>query len=488
MSTRTVTVPSPLVAGDTLGFFRWGHVAGGVIVTNDAGDWNQLSEAELADLLAGRIDAEHPRFAEFQRLGFVRDGLDLDALATRISHRQRHLARGAHVHVVTIARDGAAMSAATAEAVVDLALQTTAGSLTFELQAGDGEPLRHADVVRHLVETAVARNARAAGKTLRFRVLSNFSALTEATAEWLIEQDVLVSTRLDGPAALHDAARRWFPGPAHADVVGWIEYFTRRYGETGRDPQQWHVDALTHVTRDTLAAAPALVDEYVARGLRVLHLRPLDAAQVGDATWQAIGYPLGEYLAFYRQALDAVLARGREGVELRESLAAIIATKILTAEDPGIVDIESPYGAGTRQIAYDADGQIYPCDEARGVTQGEAPLFALGDVRAVKLDEVVQHPSVRAIATASLLDAQPMCAECWNKPYCGFSPIRSFIAQGDLFGQRPHCGECQEHLAVSTLVFEQLAARNPETTALLTRWATQRSPHTTNGRAYRPIP
>jgi hypothetical protein len=100
------------------------------------------------------------------------------------------------------------------------------------------------------------------------------------------------------------------------------------------------------------------------------------------------------------------------------------------------------------------------------------PIFDLGHVRHLSLTGVVRHPTVRAIAAASLLDAQPMCADCWNKPFCGFSPIRNFVSQGDLFGQRPRCFECKEHKAVSARLFELLADDSVADTAeLLKRWA-----------------
>ena len=78
----SVVVPSPsAIAVDQLGFFRWGRVAGNILITTDGGDWAFLSEPEFAQLLAGEITAEHPRFAELRTGGFIRDGLDLDALA-----------------------------------------------------------------------------------------------------------------------------------------------------------------------------------------------------------------------------------------------------------------------------------------------------------------------------------------------------------------------------------------------------------------------
>ena len=54
MERRSLTLSQPELAADGLGFFRWGRIAGKVLVTNDAGDWAFLSEAEFDDLLGGR--------------------------------------------------------------------------------------------------------------------------------------------------------------------------------------------------------------------------------------------------------------------------------------------------------------------------------------------------------------------------------------------------------------------------------------------------
>lgn len=500
MEERSVTLSQPEVATDSLGFFRWGRIAGRVLLTNDAGEWAFLSEEEFNDLLEGRIADGHPRFQEFQGKGFVRDGLDLDAFATKVSLRNRHVRRGPHVHVVTLTLRGseangqavdpidADMTTETAERVVHLALEGSSPSMTFELQGQGGEPLLNFEVLRHLVDFAQSHNKQTTGKTLRFLLVSNFSAMTEEIAEWLIANDVLVSTVLDGPAAVHDENRKHLGGCPHADVVRWIDYFHRRYSELGRDPKQWHVDGRVITTRQTLQGGRSVVDEYVERGMRSVHFVPLDRSRVDAETWSKVGYTAAEYLQFYRDVLDYVLERNRQGVPLTEGLASIIATKILTSEDAGIVDIQSPYGAGTGQIAYNVDGRVFPCDEARMVDSMGDPIFELGRVENLNVLGIVRHPTVRAIAAASLLDAQAMCADCWNKPYCGFSPVRNFIAQGDLFGQRPHCFECKEHEAVSTRLFELLAAGDSDTKAILERWSADRPPHAFDARARKETP
>ncbi len=475
---------SPLaIAADRLGFFRWGRVAGKVLITTDGGDWAFMTEPEFAQLLAGEIAEGHPRFAELQRGGFLRAGLDVDALASRLGRRIGHVARGPEVHVVTMSRRTAQeprsaapgtpvdLDRATAERIVDVALQSRSPSVSFELRANAGEPLVNADGVRHLVEFARTTNARAAGKTLRFTLVTNFCAMTLETAEWLIANEVAIRTWLDGPAELHDSNRRYTVAGAHADVVRWLEWFDRRYREVGLDPDVWYVDARMTTTRRTLPAWREVVDEYVTRGMRSIELRPLSPLGFDAETWRTIGYTAEEYLAFYDRALGHLLQLNRGGVRLAERTASDFLKGMLSSGDPAVREIRSRGAGGTAELAYDVDGRVFPGDEARRVDAAGDAIFALGDVRQMTIADIVRHPTVRAIAAASLLDAQPMCTDCWNKPFCGISPVASYVREGDLVGQRPRCFECKEHMAVSRTLFTLLSNESDgATTEILQRW------------------
>jgi len=470
-------VPSPTtLAVDQLGFFRWGRIAGKVLITTDGGTWAFLSEPEFADLLGGRIAGGHPRFEQLRAGGFLADGLDLDALATGLARRVSHVTRGLDVHVVTMT-GGQGLDRKTAERIVDVALQSTSPSVSFELQGHSGEPLLDAAAVRHLVEFARAANKHAAGKALSFTLVSNLSGMTEDTAEWSIANDVAIRTWLDGPAALHDGNRPWTQAGAHADVVRWIEYFERRYRELGRDPGRHHVHARITTTRRTLPLWREVVDEYVARGMRSIHLTPLSPLGIAADAWKTVGYTAAEYLAFYEQAFGYILELNRRGVQLAETTAATFLGKMLASGDATTGDIQSPSRAGTSEVAYDVEGRAFPGDEARRIDALGDPFFALGNVRELTAADVVRHSTVRAIAAASILDAQPMCADCWNKPFCGISPVSTYVRDGDLFGQRPRSFECKEHMAIAGRLFALLADETDrETSGILERWATASRP------------
>lgn len=480
--------PTP-VATDQLGYFRFGKIAERILLTTDGGDWTFLTESEFAQLLAGEIVDGHPRFAELQGAGFLRDRLDLDALAKRLARRVGHVAHGPELHVVTVSRRPAGetgTSAAagarvdldrpTAERIVELALQSKSPAVSFELQANAGEPLCNFDVVRHLVEVARTTNARAAGKALHFTLVSNLSAMSADAAEWLTANQIGLRTWLDGPADLHEANRRYTVAGPHADVVRWIDFFTRRYRELGLDPDVWSVDARMTTTRPTLAAWREVVDEYVARGLRSIELRPLIPLGFDADTWKTIGYGVEEYLAFYDRAFAYLLELNRSGVRLAERTAAGFLNGILPSGDPAAREVRSPCSAGTSELAYDVDGRVFPGDEARRFDAIGDAIFALGNVRELGIADVTRHPTARAIAAASLLDAQPMCADCWNKPFCGISPVTTYVRDGDLFGQRPRCFECKEHMAIGRTLFTLLGNGNDgEAREIFERWAAGRN-------------
>jgi len=474
-----------------LGFFRWGRVGSRVVLSNDAGDWELLPDAEFRALLRGELPDSHPRVAELRRKGFLRDGLDADALADRVRRKKAFLGRGPHLHIVITTlrcnqdcrychasradmdRVDTDMSLETARRVVDLAMQSPSPYLNFEFQGG--EPTLRFDVIRFVVGYAREKN-RHEGKRLDFSLVTNFTAMDEEKARWLLDQGVLVCTSLDGPEDLHDWNRGWRGGGrAWREVVRWIRWFNARYVEMGRDPDLWHVDALLTTTRRSLSRARDIVDCYRELGIRNVHLRPLNPYGFATRAWKQIGYSAEEFLAFYEEALDYILLQNRQGHEMIEGAAAVFLTKLLTPDDPDFVDIRSPQGSGTGQVAYNYDGTVLPSDEGRMVDAMGDPIFRLGSVYGLRMADLQRHPTIKSIAAASLLDSLPMCSDCWNAPFCGVMPLHNYMQSGDLFGQRPATFKCRQHMGVVRLLLQRLGD-DPDgaTLRIFRRWTVTR--------------
>ena len=84
-------------------------------------------------------------------------------------------------------------------------------------------------------------------------------------------------------------------------------------------------------------------------------------------------------------------------------------------------------------------------------------MFQIGAVGATTFPEMIAHPTVRAMAVASLQDSLPSCNTCWNKPFCGVCPMHNYMMGGDIFGQRPNSPKCKEYYTISSLLLERLA-------------------------------
>ena len=489
--TRTIQIRKLPLHEESLGFFRYGEVGGKMLLTNDAGQWHFLNQPDFEQMLAGQLDAKHAEYAALQAKGFLRQDLDVEDLAKRIRRKKRFVGVGPHLHIVIttlrcnqsckychasrtdMSKVETDMTMDTAKKVVDHAMQSTSPYINFEFQGG--EPTVNFPVLKFLVEYSREKN-KYENKQLEHSVVTNMTYMTEENADWLIDNNIMVCTSLDGPEEVHNFNRAWRKGSnAYASVRKWIDYFNNRYIELGRDPQLWHVDALMTTTRKTFDHWKQVIDLYVELGMHTVFLRPLNPYGFALATWKAIGYTSEEYLDFYARALDYIIELNKQGVEIVEGTASTFLAKMLTLDDPNFVDIRSPCGAGTGQVAYNYDGQMFTCDEARMTAAMGNDLFQIGDVDTSTYVDMIQHPTVKAMATASLQDSLPGCNTCWNKPYCGVCPMHNYMMSGDIFGQRPNSPKCKEHYTIASLLFERLAGDSDGTIeAMFRKWTLTR--------------
>lgn len=446
------------VAVNQLGPLLFTSLDDDVLLSNDAGEWAVLSNADATAFFSGSMTAEHPRHARLSRAGFLRDTLQVDPLAARIRRRKSPVFVGTHLHimVVTLRCDHACrychatrvpmdaahadMSIDTARQSVDVAFQTRSPALTIEFQGG--EPLANRETVRFILDYAREIN-RFHKKELSFSLVTNLSLMHEQYLDWLVAPDIALCTSLDGPQDLHDENRRILGGESsYQKVIHWIQRFREVYAAKGFDPGLFRVEALMTATRASLSRAKEIVDTYVMLGLPALHLRSLNRYGFAAAAWGRIGYSVEEYLAFYFEALDYVIRRNRAGDDLREHTAAVYLAKLLTPDDPGHLDLRSPCGAGIGQLAYNVDGNVYTCDEGRMLARTGDQTFALGNVDTARWSDLVRHPTVRTMCVASTLESLPECADCAYRPFCGVCPVQNWAEQGDLFGQRPTSTRC----------------------------------------------
>ncbi len=486
---QVALVPSPPVSPAFPAFFRFRRLGDRVVVTNQEGGFLVLTERELELFRAGGAGADPALRRRLEEANFLREGYDVPRAALALKRRKAFLGYGPNLHILVVTlrcnqscaychASRAPLSAShtdmtpeTAERAVELALRSTSPSVTIEFQGG--EPLVAFDVVKHAVEHALERN-QVAQKQLEFTLVSNLSLMDEEKLRWLLDHKVQVCTSIDGPAEIHDGQRKLPGGSAHGETVRWIRRINEEYEAMGLDPTLYRVEALLTTTRATTRAFREVVDTYVDLGCRALFLRPLDPFGFAGRAWERLGYDADAFLEFYREAVDYMIELNLRGVEVLERFASIFLTKILTGDEPNYLDIRSPCGAGIGQVAYDWDGAIYTCDEGRMLRAEGDETFRIGEVASSSYRELMGHPTVRAIALASNLDAQPECSACAYQPYCGVCPVYNHKTQGSLFGRMQDNGLCWVYMGILDYLFGKIASGDPKVLGVLERWTTAR--------------
>ena len=441
----------------------------GYIVSGPAGGLLRLTAAELKTFRAGQVKDGTPLFKKLSAAGLLRGRLDLDGITAQAAGLSAGAFEGPGLHILVLTlkcnhacvycrataggHADTAMSRSTALKAVETAFQSPNPRISIEFQGG--EALLNWEVLKAAVAHAKKLNAKA-GKDLALSVVTNLSLMDEAKAAWLVKEGVSVCTSLDGPAAVHDANRRWSGGSSHARAVKWLKYFKEAARGGGKDSLP---SALMTTTRLSLESPRAIVDEYRALGLGGIFLRPLSPIGYAAGVWPQIGYAPSDFIKFYRAALARVLEINYSGEKFVERNAALLAAKILRGEDPNYLDLRSPCGAAIGQLAYNWDGDVYTCDEGRMVAACGDPFFRLGSVRTNSFRELMTAPAARVCAMASCLENQPYCARCAFKPFCGVCPVHNYATQGSPWGDIRGGGWCELQKGMFKTVFALLENR-----------------------------
>lgn len=448
---------------------------GKVLVVSDSGEHVALTEEAYSSYLAGDVAEGGALFEELAAKDLLRDRLDFPRLAQRMADRFLMRWPGPGVHTVVVTRRcnfkcvychasvvraddlSTDMTVESARAAVDLAFRSHNPELTIEFQGG--EPLLNWPVVKFIVEYARLKNVEAK-KTLHFGLISNFSLLDDEKLDWLAARGVSFCTSLDGPRDLHDANRLWLGGPGHERVVAGLKaVLSRRAAGVKVDVP----NAITTVSRASLSRAKDIVDEIVGLGIERVQLGPLDPIGFARRAWDKVGYEPEQFVEFYGEALDHLIALNRKGVKAYEKMALVLLVRVLRGEH-----WRFPFADGVARLAYDWDGSVYTGEDGRLLAADGDPFFRVGSAQDATLDAVLEAPVVRAGLLAASPWSQPMCFQCAYAPFCTVQPVHNHATQGSLWGQTPSNRWCRTIMGVFDQIFRRL--QNPEDRKVLESW------------------
>ena len=459
-----------------LNYFSFKEFDGKLLLTNDFGKYIFLEAADFKKLISRNFDMDSSVVKELKNKGFIYEGTELrfsEDAKWPILNAKSHLASATSLHIFVVttscnmncvycqANNGLTtpssfMDIETAERAVDIALQSPEINLNFEFQGG--EPLLNYTVIRHIVEyTEEHKN----NKNISYNLVSNLTLLTEEMLDFFCIYNVSISTSIDGNESIHNMNRPFKDGGGTFARVKKKVKIIRDCG--------LKIGAIETTTRDALPYAKDLIKIYVDLGFSSIFIRHLTCLGKAKKEWDSIGYTAGEFLTFYRSALDELIKLNQQGIYIQEQHASIFLKRI-DGQRMNYMELRSPCGGGIGQLAYFADGRIFTCDEGRMLAEMGNNAFQLGNVYESTYEQLIASSACRTVCAASTLETIPTCCDCVYQPYCGTCPVVNYALTDDIIEKEPRSFRCQVYEGMLDYLFSLMLENDQNKIDVLKRW------------------
>ena len=298
---------------EKIGYFRFKKLdAETYIITSDSGKFSLLDRDAFREFISSEITEWHPKFFELLSKWFIKHESYIPHIASEFWTRNQFLNYWPLLHIIIVtlrcnhkckychaaaAPEDATiydMSIDTARETVDTILCSPASDLTIEFQWW--EPLLNWKVVKFIIKYAQMRS-KELKKNIRFALVTNLSLMDEEKLAFLLDNNVWVSTSLDGTEAIHNYNRTYSKWNSYDKVTYWIRKINEEHKNRWKNHKIW---ALLTVTKKTLSLTPKeVVDSYVSLWLDVIFLRVLNPYWFAAIERENLWYTNEEFFTFF---------------------------------------------------------------------------------------------------------------------------------------------------------------------------------------------
>jgi uncharacterized protein len=364
------------------------------------------------------------------------------------------------------------MTIETAKKIVDTIFYSTSPSVTIEFQWW--EPLVNWDVIKYVIEYANIKS-KTLNKKVIYCIVTNMSLMDDEKMEYLLVNNVSISTSLDWDEETHNYNRTYKEGNSYEKVTYWIKKINTRYKETNNKVSfmwiQKSMWALLTTTKKTLSRHKEVIDAYVSNWIDWIFIRPLNPYWFAVAEIKDIWYSEEEFIEFYKKALDYIIEINKSWVVLREHFSSIFLSKIMRSKDPNYLDDRSPCWASIWQVAYNYDWKIYSCDEWRMLARMWIDNFKIWEVTnnpAKVYQDMITSEQTNSLVQSSTLDWLPSYTDSVYKTYIWVCPINNYKLRWDIY---PNFSlDSKKKIEYWVLDYIFIKMKDPEIKAIFKDW------------------
>ena len=336
------------------------------------------------------------------------------------------------------------MDDATIEAYLDFVFNLPHKNITIEFQGG--EPLLRFDKIKYILAEFDRRKKKYNKELANATIVSNLMLMTEEIADYILKNNVRISSSLDGPKELHDAQRSFFNGEGSYDkLMYWYDYFKKRKRIVGTMPT---------ITKKSIEfGAKAIIDEYIKMGRNGIYLRAMNEIGRGKKNHD-LSPGKEEFAQFLKDAFEycVFLYDKKDYLVVERNISAFIKNIMFPVKQ--YMCMRRPCGAALNQVSITPDGSIYPCDIARSI-----PQLKIGNVRTTTFSEIVLNTLELRTLTQEF---QPLCDTCAYNNFCGNCSVATFAKYNSFIAKTPQDFDCYVNKYMLDYIFRNIDGKKYE--------------------------
>ncbi|MCX5782728.1 MAG: His-Xaa-Ser system radical SAM maturase HxsB [Elusimicrobia bacterium] len=467
--------------------FRYHALENKIFLTNEVGEYIFLDKSTFDDLRTGNLSKDSKVFMDLKSQHFLTDTeVDpvIDLLAVKYRTKKSFLENFTSLHMVVptlrcnsdciycqvSSKDNKVssydMDVNTAKNVVETIFKTPSKYIKIEFQGG--EPLLNFDIVTFIIEYSNKLNS-IFKKSLEFVICTNLTLVNSNMLNYLKKKNVYISTSLDGSKSLHNKNR--ILRNKNGSYDSFYEKLLLAKNVLGSNS----ISALMTTTKDSLAQPETIVNEYIRLGFSSIFVRMLNPFGLAKINKNELSYSVQEFFEFYKEILSYIIEINIKGKYFVEEYACLLLRRILTPFSTGFVDLQSPPGTGICGAIYNYNGNVFPSDEARMLSEMGNNRFLMGNVNKSSYEEIFYNKSFINLIKNASLETTPLCSYCAYQVYCGSDPIRNYSEQGDITGYKLNNVTCIKNRLILQYLIDLIEEKNDKFTNVFWSWITKRN-------------
>ena len=265
------------------------------------------------------------------------------------------------------------MSFATAQKIVDFAMDITPQGRKMKFGFFGGEPLLRLDLMKEIIYYIREKELKTR-RPISLSVTSNGTLLTQPILDFFREERIDLCISIDGPAHVHNLNR------CYKDGRGSFEEVVRNLHLAIEQLGNLQVNAI--YGPDTVHFLPETVSFFTQFSVSAIHLNPNICVFWGKNTCPKIRET-------FRQIADHYIQRYKNGQEIAINL---IDSKIILLLKGGYEN-KDKCGMGETEWGFAPSGNIYPCE--RFIGEDNNPSLCLGNIdtglNQIRLCSLLKH-------------------------------------------------------------------------------------------------